>query len=132
MDGFDNGVVPRMRRRCPRGRLDAGFSMVCSELPEVVSTRGGGVSLVGCGVRTSASSCSSFCGSNKKSNKVIRLCARERGREEERIRPPGLTVLAGIRENGGGQEQLRRVNSPAWRLDSERGQGAKREGSEGF
>ena len=78
VDGFDNGVVPRMHRRWPRVRLDAGFSMVCSELPEVVSTRGGGVSLVGCGVRTSASSCSSFCDS-KKSKKVIRLCARERG-----------------------------------------------------
>ena len=46
-------------------RLGSCFSMVCLELPGVVFSGGGWVSLVGHGVRTPASSCSSFCGSKK-------------------------------------------------------------------
>ena len=61
-------------------RLDAGFSMVCSELPEVVSTSGGGVFLVGRGVRTPASSCSMFCGSKKIEQGHQVVCKGERKR----------------------------------------------------
>ena len=87
-------------------RLGSCFSMVCLELPGVVFSGGGWVSLVGHGVRTPASSCSSFCGS-KKLNKVIRRCTREMGREEAGIRPQGLTVLAGIEENLRRKDELR-------------------------
>ena len=39
-DGFDDGVVPGMRWRWPRVRLDTSCSMVCSESWEVVSIGG--------------------------------------------------------------------------------------------